>query len=929
MSNMQPSLLRLPQSLWARVLLLLMGLSIFFNTQLALYWIIIGIVGLICIANLIEGQQAQINHLRMQIEQRHQQENLLRNHQPPKASSLSTQDELSLDVTALHSMSENPPAIDNLTHITNAENTTVQVNHALSENEEKSSWHTLKQENSLWNAVLHWFKGGNSIVRIAVVILLIGVVLLLRFASEYWQFSLSVKMGGIAVAGLALTALGYALRHKRFDYAVSVQGAGLGIVFLVLFSSYHLAVVSSITLSYVALSILLATTLCLAIRQNTVILAFIALGCGFVAPFVLNTGSQNISALMGYYCVLNLALAVIAWFKPWRILNTVALLMTFGIGGFAIWFNAQSEQYTQIAIWIWVIFALYLFVSIRYSQLIVELNIPFKEIPYVDTTLIFATPFMAFSLYAGVVDSSGYALSIASGILAAVYVLIGCVLHQKQQQLSILAQCFYGLGLVFSALILPFALDSYWTSVGWAIHGVVVLWLGWRYTIVNARYFGVMLLLASGVATFVSAVFEQQSVVFANSVLMLSYAVAAYCCYYSYDKKSTSLQPVLQIISYAFIFISLAFLAPYAYKQIISGWFDRIQYGHGVAILLWYLILTTAYWLKERTFHSEWKLVTLVVLLTSIFGLNGILATFDLGNYYFLGLELSSAPQQKTELIFSALLWCMSFFIYMRCMPKDFTTLTPRLNKIINQALMMLALLVLALLGSIWATAPVPKALLVVLPILFLIATLKLKSLAFLHVFWQGNWGVITLAVLWLWWVSLTDVGQLSFGYFPVLSPVDICSFAVVMLIAIAIKPYLATTVRKQQLLNTLLLLSSGLLVMSSVLLRTLYHYADLPYWSSAAWQNSTVQMGLTILWASVALLLTTLASKKAWRAIWMLGIAVLSLVIVKLIFLDLSHNHTLTRIISFIASGLIMLVIGYFSPLPPAQKEKLDEAKE
>ena len=116
---------------------------------------------------------------------------------------------------------------------------------------------------------------------------------------------------------------------------------------------------------------------------------------------------------------------------------------------------------------------------------------------------------------------------------------------------------------------------------------------------------------------------------------------------------------------------------------------------------------------------------------------------------------------------------------------------------------------------------------------------------------------------------------------------------------------------------------------MSSILLRTLYHYADLPYWSSAAWQNSTVQMGLTILWASVALLLTTLASKKAWRAIWMLGIAVLSLVIVKLIFLDLSHNHTLTRIISFIASGLIMLVIGYFSPLPPAQKEKLDEAKE
>ena len=50
-------------------------------------------------------------------------------------------------------------------------------------------------------------------------------------------------------------------------------------------------------------------------------------------------------------------------------------------------------------------------------------------------------------------------------------------------------------------------------------------------------------------------------------------------------------------------------------------------------------------------------------------------------------------------------------------------------------------------------------------------------------------------------------------------------------------------------------------------------------------------------------------------------GIAVLALVIAKLIFLDLSHTHTITRIVSFIGSGLVMLVIGYFAPLPPAQK--------
>ena len=105
-------------------------------------------------------------------------------------------------------------------------------------------------------------------------------------------------------------------------------------------------------------------------------------------------------------------------------------------------------------------------------------------------------------------------------------------------------------------------------------------------------------------------------------------------------------------------------------------------------------------------------------------------------------------------------------------------------------------------------------------------------------------------------------------------------------------------------------------------MLRSLHHYMSLPYWSLQAWQNGTVQASLTILWAALALILTTFASKKALRYVWLLGIAVLAVVIAKLIFLDLSHTHTITRIISFIGSGLIMLVIGYFAPLPPTQNK-------
>ena len=44
-----------------------------------------------------------------------------------------------------------------------------------------------------------------------------------------------------------------------------------------------------------------------------------------------------------------------------------------------------------------------------------------------------------------------------------------------------------------------------------------------------------------------------------------------------------------------------------------------------------------------------------------------------------------------------------------------------------------------------------------------------------------------------------------------------------------------------------------------------------------------------------------------------------LAVAIVKLFVIDLSRVGTVERIVSFVGVGLLTLVIGYFSPLPPA----------
>ncbi|MGZ9188259.1 MAG: DUF2339 domain-containing protein, partial [Candidatus Binatia bacterium] len=48
-------------------------------------------------------------------------------------------------------------------------------------------------------------------------------------------------------------------------------------------------------------------------------------------------------------------------------------------------------------------------------------------------------------------------------------------------------------------------------------------------------------------------------------------------------------------------------------------------------------------------------------------------------------------------------------------------------------------------------------------------------------------------------------------------------------------------------------------------------------------------------------------------------GAGLMAIVVAKLFFVDLSNVGGIERIVSFIGVGLLMLVVGYFSPVPPA----------
>ena len=81
-------------------------------------------------------------------------------------------------------------------------------------------------------------------------------------------------------------------------------------------------------------------------------------------------------------------------------------------------------------------------------------------------------------------------------------------------------------------------------------------------------------------------------------------------------------------------------------------------------------------------------------------------------------------------------------------------------------------------------------------------------------------------------------------------------------------------------------------------------------------------QTALTVFWSALAVTVMFQATRRARRLAWLAGALLLGVVVLKLFLFDLSRLHGLGRIVAFLGVGVLLLAIGYFSPVPPKETE-------
>jgi uncharacterized membrane protein len=763
--------------------------------------------------------------------------------------------------------------------------------------------------------VREFFTGEHAIPRIGVIVLFFGVAFLLKYAAEHSLLPIQLRLLGSAVGALVLLGFGWRLRMRRVGYALVLQGGGVGVLYLTVFAALRLYQLIPPVGAFAMLVAICAFSGALAVLQNARWLAVLGAAGGFLAPILVSAGVGNHVLLFSYYALLNAGILGISWFRAWRELNLIGFGFTFVLG--ALW-GAQhyrAELFASTEPFLITFFVFYVAIAVLFA-----LRQPVKLRGYVDGTLVFGVPVVGFVLQAALVHDYEYGLAWSAAGAGAFYISLASLLWRlRPTALRLLCEAFLALGVVFATLALPLALDGRWTAAAWALEGCAMVWVGVRQQRLLARLFGAVLIVGAGVFFLDDLDRSAIGLAVLNSAYLGTFiiALAALLAARWLARPAAGLTPQERALAAILFGWGLLWWFGGGVREI----HEHVQQGYVLDVVIGFAVFSAlvAELIGARLGWAWLRAVALGLLPAGLllalatlgakshpFTVSGMAAWAAFGVCHWLLLERREDLSWRRYLDFlhAGAVWLAALLGAQELAWIGAQVATGEAWSLIGWGLAP-ALAVIAVLSARLGSMP-----------------WQAHRTAYLS---TGVVPVLAVACLWLVVANVTSRGDPApLTYVPLLNPLDLVSIAVLLTAA-----YWYTHSRQlpgQQPLSRAGWAFAAALTfvwLNAALLRTLHHWADVPFQLHTMLDSVLVQASLSIFWTTLALVIMLVATRRGLRALWMPGGALLALVVLKLFVVDLARTGTVARIVSFIVVGVLLLLIGYLAPIPPSRQQK------
>ncbi|WP_158298182.1 DUF2339 domain-containing protein [Sulfurovum sp. NBC37-1] len=758
----------------------------------------------------------------------------------------------------------------------------------------------------LMQMLSNYFTGGNLLVRIGGVILFFGLAFLVKYAAEHSVISIEMRLWGIALIAVALIVTGWRLRDREGAYGQILQGLGVAILYLLIYGASKFYGLLSLEMAFVLMLGVVVLGSILAVMEDSLPLALFATAGGFLVPILTSSGDGSHIMLFSYYAFLNLGLFIVAWFRSWRVLNVVGFLFTFVIA--TVWgvLRYKSELFTTTEPFLILYFFMYLCISVLFT-----IKHPFEPKNLVDGTLVFGLPMIAFPLQISLVHDFSYAEAYSALFLGLLYLALWFWLKNKERTL-LLAQSFLALSVVFFTIAIPYIFDADVSAALWSLESTGIIWIALKQSRPLTRYFGMALL-------FVALFVYPDSVGYYNSLTLAEYLgyliiiTATFIAAYLLDTHKHVLPALDVFIAKVYLFFAILFwftgtlnILPRIYA-FVAG--QDILFTLIAGTLLLVAVTMKVQWqLLVKTLQGFLFLGMLVFFLQAggIIRLLYVHPFVDLGAVlygiflllHFLLLYLYRKEWQWAKAIHVAGLW---FFVLVVSLELHY-----HIENLYHQQSDSLMAL---------ACVPLVVSFLLMLPKQYR-GWLEEQREAYQML---GAGGLLTALGVWqLRTFSVVPVGNAL----PVFNLLDIIQ--IMVLAMMGYWGYRQKNLLSKEAGNTLYgaVAIMGILLITVIFARAVHHSQGIAYNMHALWDSDYFQTGLSLLWSMIAIVLMVLSKRYGQKILWLGGFGLLIVVVLKLFFVELAHSGTIERIVSFIVVGTLLLLIGYFVPMPPGETE-------
>ncbi len=779
---------------------------------------------------------------------------------------------------------------------------------------------------NLGKAMREFLFGGNTIVRVGILVLLVGVVLLLKWAADNDLFPIELRMGSVALLAMGLIGFGYRARQARPGFAETLQGGGVAALYLSVFFSYRVYELLPAGLAFALLAAVSVFSCTLAALQDRVALIILGTLGGFSAPVLASSGSDNHVGLFGYYLLLDLAVLGICVAKGWRVVALLGFVCTFGIGTAWGVLKYEPQKLTTTEPFLLAFFLIFAAIPILLRARMGADARDDGGHRALDSSLTFGTPLTVLVLQGALLRGQPMMMAFAVAGFGALYVAAAwALLRTRPRHFRALFESSLVIGAGFGTLAIPYALsDHNLTGAAWALEGAGMYWLGARHGRRLRQWVGALLQVAAGVSVLIGYTadsgFSQGDAVSTPATdHLLGGALLAVSCYLvswvaskHRDRVGAGWGLVQGLLVWGMCFwlgLGLVALAEQLDASLLPGGY--LAFFGGTCLLLEVVSSVLDYGFGRWLALGSFVVTPLCVV--------------------WFGLDVDRDPLAHG--------WSLGWLV-------SFAAIGVSLRRFVSQ-------------GPRWLDYTFVVAVWSLVALVGLVAITACTVRAELAPAWGNAAFVVCISVALLGVTALADSSSWPFGVhearfraevpltgvlmsltvvafqtldcdgdagpletLPLLNPLDLAHL-------LGLVACIAYFVRARGRLGVTLgavwyafASAVGFVWFNGVLARAVHHQTGVGYRLDALWASPQMHWMLSGAWTLLAVAVLFLATRRRWRVVWMTAAGLMAITVAKLFLVDLSRQSTVARIVTFLAVGLALLVVGYLSPLPPRRTE-------